>query len=190
MTRRKRRGARRGMRRRSTCASISGPTAFAAAPTASSPPSSPCKVGQAAGLAVPARRLPPPGGDRQGHAPLRLHDRDGARRRLHLGRHGRAPARPDADAGGRHADPLDARRSRRHDLGLAQFLRGQRHQAVRAGRLQAQRRGRAGDRGADRLRPRPPPRRLGGRSAAPSASRASTPATSSSPSAPCRARPT
>ena len=30
----------------------------------------------------------------------------GAGRRLHLGRHGRVPARPDADAGGRHADAL------------------------------------------------------------------------------------
>ena len=108
------------------------------------------KVGQAAGLAVPARRLPPPGGDRQGHAPLRLHDRDRARRRLHLGRHGRAAARPDADAGRRHADALDARRSRRDDLRLAQPVRGQRHQAVRPGRLQALRRGRARDRGADR----------------------------------------
>ena len=35
-----------------------------------------------------------------------------------------------------------ARRSRRDDLGLAQPLRGQRHQAVRARRLQALRRGR------------------------------------------------
>ena len=33
--------------------------------------------------------------------------------------HGRAPARADADARRRHADPLDALRSRRHDLGLA-----------------------------------------------------------------------
>jgi hypothetical protein len=31
-------------------------------------------------------------------------------------------ARPDADAGRRHADALDARRSRRDDLGLAQSL--------------------------------------------------------------------
>ena len=31
-------------------------------------------------------------------------------------------SRPDADAGGRHAHALHARRSRRHDLGLAQSL--------------------------------------------------------------------
>ena len=37
---------------------------------------------------------------------------------------------------------LDARRCRRHDLGLAQSLRGQRHQAVRPGRFQALRCGR------------------------------------------------
>ena len=30
---------------------------------------------------------------------------------------------PDADAGGRHVDALDARRPRRHDIGLAQSLR-------------------------------------------------------------------
>ena len=80
------------------------------------------KVGQAAGLMFQQRRPPPSRGDRQGHAAVRLHDRDRAGRRLHLGRHGRAPARPDADAGGRHADALDARRSRRDDLGLAQSL--------------------------------------------------------------------
>ena len=64
--------------------------------------------------------------------------------RLHLGRHGRAAARPGADAGGGDADALDALRPRRDDLGLAQPLRGQRHQAVRPRRLQALRR----DRGA------------------------------------------
>ena len=81
---------------------------------------------------------------------LRLHDRDRADRRLHRRGHGRVPARPDADAGRRHADPLAARRSRRHDLGLAQSVRRQRHQAVRARRLQALRRDRGRDRGADR----------------------------------------
>ena len=40
-------------------------------------------------------------------------------------------ARPDADPCRRHADALDARRSRRHDLGLAQSVRRQRHQAIR-----------------------------------------------------------
>ena len=39
-----------------------------------------------------------------------------------VGRHGRARHRPDPDAGGRHADALDALRPRRHDLGLAQSL--------------------------------------------------------------------
>ena len=74
---------------------------------------------------------------------------------LHLGRHGRAAHRPDPDARRRDADPLDARRSRRDDLGLAQSVRRQRHQAVRPGRLQAVRRDREADRGADRLRPEP-----------------------------------
>ena len=41
---------------------------------------------------------------------------------LHLGRDGRAAARPHADAGGRDADALDARRPRGHDLGLPQSL--------------------------------------------------------------------
>ena len=72
-----------------------------------------------------------------------------ARLRLHRRRHGRIPARADADAGRRHADPLAPRRSRRDDLRLAQSLRRQRHQAVRPRRLQALRRHRAPDRGAD-----------------------------------------
>ena len=58
---------------------------------------------------------------------------------------------PIPTPGGRHADALDARRPRRHDLGLAQSVRRQRHQAVRPGRLQAVRRDREADRGADRL---------------------------------------
>ena len=122
---------------------------------------------------LPARRASPPRADRQGHAAVRLHDRDRAGRGLHLGRHGRAADRPDADAGGRHADALDARRSRRDDLGLAQSLRRQRHQAVRSRRLQALRRGRARDRGADRRRPRQAARQARPISAAPSASTAS-----------------
>ena len=44
------------------------------------------------------QRLPPPRGDRQGHAAVRLHARGGADVGLHLRRHGRVPARPDADA--------------------------------------------------------------------------------------------
>ena len=101
------------------------------------------RLGQAAGQLQP-RRPSPPRGDRQGHPPLRLHDRAGADRGLHLGRHGRPAGRPAADAGGRHARPLDARRPRRDDLRLAQSLRGQRHQVLRPRRLQALRRGRGG----------------------------------------------
>jgi phosphoglucosamine mutase len=56
---------------------------------------------------------------------------------------------PMPTPGGRHAHPLAARRPRRDDLGLAQPLRRQRHQAVRSRRLQALRRGRGPDRGAD-----------------------------------------
>ena len=103
---------------------------------------------------LPQGRPPPPRADRQGHPPLGLHDRERADRRLHLGRHGRAAHRPDPDARRRDADALDARRPRRDDLGLAQSVRRQRHQAVRPGRLQALRRVREGDRRPDRFRPR------------------------------------
>ena len=48
------------------------------------------------------------------------------------------------------ADPFDARRPRRDDLGEPQQVRRQRHQAVRPRRLQIVGRGRGGDRGADR----------------------------------------
>ena len=145
------------------------------------------KVGMAAGkLFSNGGGATPPRRDRQGHAPVGLHDRSGADVGLHLRRHGRVPARPDADARRRHADALAARRSRRDDLRLAQSLRRQRHQAVRSRRLQALGRHRARDRGADRLRRRPrllaPPTA----SAAPRASRARRSATSSSPSARCR----
>ena len=103
---------------------------------------------------LPDRQPPPPRRDRQGHAPVRLHAGSRADVGLHRRRHGRVPARPDADARRRHADALAARRSRRDDLGLAQPLRRQRHQAVRSRRLQALRRDRAADRGADRRRHR------------------------------------
>ena len=112
------------------------------------------------GPGVPARRLPPSRRHRQGHPPLRLHDRIRDGRRLHLGRHGRAAARPDADAGGGDADPLDALRPRRDDLRLAQPLRGQRHQAVRARRVQAVGRNRGAHRSADRRRSRRPARQI------------------------------
>ena len=75
---------------------------------------------------------------------------------------------------------------RRDDLGLAQSLLRQRHQAVRPRRLQAFRRDRGAHRGAARRGHRDRAGRPGC-SAAPSASTASTTATSSSPSAPCRA---
>ena len=105
---------------------------------------------------VPHRRRPPPsGGDRQGHAPVGLYDRAGPGRRFRLSGHGRAHLRPGADAGGGHADALDARRPGRDDLGLSQRLRRQRDQALRAGRLQAVRRDRAEDRGPDGRRPGP-----------------------------------
>ena len=51
--------------------------------------------------------------------------------------HGRDPDRAAADAGDRHADPRDARRLGRDDLGQPQPLSRQRHQAVRPRRLQA-----------------------------------------------------
>ena len=71
------------------------------------------KVGQATGLVFQPRRLPPSRRHRQGHPALRLHDRDRAGRRLHLGRHGRAAARSDAE-------PAVAMltRSMRADLGV------------------------------------------------------------------------
>ena len=107
------------------------------------------KVGMAAGKLFSSGAAPAPRGDRQGHAAVGLHDRVGADVGLHRRRHGRVPAGADADAGGRHAHALAARRPRRDDLGLPQPLRGQRHQAVRPRRLQAVRRGRGADRGAD-----------------------------------------
>ena len=69
--------------------------------------------------------------------------------------------RPAADAGDRDADPQPARRPRRDDLRQPQPVRGQRHQAVRSGRLQAVRRDRGGDRGADGRRPLGAARRAG-----------------------------
>ena len=74
---------------------------------------------------------------------------------------------PAADAGGRDAHALAARRPRGHDLRLAQSVPGQRHQAVRPRRLQAVGRDRAGDRGrharAGGRGPREPgPARAGG----------------------------
>ena len=104
--------------------------------------------------ALPARRSSSPGRDRQGHAAFRLHDGIGDGRRFHQRRHGRGASGADADAGGRDADAIDARRHRRDDLGLAQSVRRQWHQAVWPRRLQAQRQGRACDRTAPRERAR------------------------------------
>ena len=134
---------------------------------------------------IRARRPSQPRGDRQGYAPLGLHDRERADRRLHRRRHGRLSARPDADAGRRHADALAARRSRRDDLGLAQSLRRQRHQAVPPRWLQAQRRGRSRDRAADGQRHEQAARRRAARSAGRIATRRRRPATSNMPSARC-----
>ena len=112
-------------------------------------------AGQGRRAAVHARRSSPPRGDRQGHAAVRLHAGAGADRGLRLGRDERDAGRPDADAGRGLPDPLAARRSRRDDLGLAQSLPRQRHQAVRPRRLQAVRRDRGRDRGADGRDARP-----------------------------------
>ena len=71
---------------------------------------------------VPPRRSPPSRRHRQGYAALRLYAGAGADGRLHLHGHGCGPAGAAADAGGGHADPLAARRSRRHHLGLPQSL--------------------------------------------------------------------
>ena len=83
---------------------------------------------------------------------VRLYDGIGDGRGLHQRRHGRGPGRADADAGGGDADPIDARRSGRDDLRLAQSLSRQWHQIVRARRLQVERRRRAGDRAKARER--------------------------------------
>jgi len=53
---------------------------------------------------------------RQGYQALRLHDRNTHGGGLHLGRHGTALGRPDAEAGGRDGDQSMRRRSRRHDF--------------------------------------------------------------------------
>ena len=100
------------------------------------------------------QRAPPSGRHRQGHASVRLHDRTGPGGRLCQRRNGRADLRPPADTGRGHDDPVDARRYRGDDLGLAQQLRRQWHQTVRPGRLQAVRHGRAEDRIDDGHRPR------------------------------------
>ncbi len=136
---------------------------------------------------VSARRPPPSRRDRQGHAAFGLHDRIGDGGGLYLGRHGRAPARPDADAGGGDADAVDARRSRRDDLGFPQPVRRQRHQAVRPGWLQADRRRRTADRGAARRTARASRLAQSASFGRARASMACRTATSNSPSAPCRA---
>src|SRR5665213_1648033 len=96
-----------------------------------------------------ARRSPPPCGDRQGYASVRLHDRAGFGCRLYCRRHGCFSVRSVAVAGRCHADALAARRSRRDDIRLSQRLSRQRHQAVRPGRQQAFRRDRTRNRKVD-----------------------------------------
>ncbi len=80
----------------------------------------------------------------------RLHDRKCDGGRLHVGRHGCAAGRADADASRGDADQVDAR-----DLGVMisashNLFGGQRHQAVRTARLQAVGRCREADRGIAR----------------------------------------
>ena len=95
-----------------------------------------------------ARRPPQAaGGDRQGHAHLQLHVRGRARGGTGRGRRARAADGPDADPGGGAHDPLDARRRRHRDLGLAQPALRQRHQVLLRRGREARRRHRAGDRG-------------------------------------------
>ena len=95
---------------------------------------------------------------------------------------------PIPTPGGRHAHPLASRRLRRDDLRLAQSLRRQRHQALRAGRLQALRRGGGADRGADRFRHELAAREVRRSSAGRSASTGRSSATSRPRSARCRGR--
>lgn len=57
---------------------------------------------------------------RQGHPPLGLYAGKRADRRSHIDRDERAAAGADPDARGRLSHPLDARRSRHHDLGEPQ----------------------------------------------------------------------
>ena len=70
---------------------------------------------------------------------------------------------PVPTPGRRHAGPLDARRPRGDDLGLAQSLRGQRHQVLRPRRLQALRRAsrRRSRRDSTRARTLAGPQRIG-----------------------------
>ena len=60
------------------------------------------KVAQAAGrhFTPPCDQSPAVGGDRQGHAPIRLYAGAGDDRRFYLLGHGRGVARSHADAGG------------------------------------------------------------------------------------------
>ncbi len=111
------------------------------------------RLGQAAGLLFTRGSHRHKGGDRQGHATVGLHGGACADRRVHRRRDGRDAGRAAADAGHRHADAQPARRPGRDDLRLAQPVRGQRHQAVRPGRLQAGRCDGTRDRGADGRRP-------------------------------------
>ncbi len=116
--------------------------------------SSALQIGAAVGRYFRTRRRCEARGDRQGHAALGLHVRERADGGADLDRHECPAAGSGADACGGAADPVDARGSGRHDLRLAQSRRGQRHQVLRARRLQALRRGRGRNRGARRVRRR------------------------------------
>ena len=70
------------------------------------------KVGQAAGRRGPQASC----GDRQGHTAFGIYDGKRAGGRIYQRRHGCRAGRPDADPGRGFADPVNARRSRCHDL--------------------------------------------------------------------------
>ena len=116
--------------------------------------------------------------DRQGHAAVGLHARDRARLGHLLDGRPSDAVRPDADAGRRASHPQHARRRRHRDQRQPQPVRRQRHQDLRRRRLQAPRRGRGRDRGADRTTTRSPAAQDGPRrSAAPRSSRTRAAAT-------------
>ena len=109
-------------------------------------------------LAIGRPRLGPPaprrGSYRPRHAAQRADAGGGARGRARQRRRRRRPRGRPADARGRRAGRRVRRGRRRGHQRLPQPLPGQRHQAVRARRLQARRRRGGGGRGRPRRRPR------------------------------------